>query len=80
MIDDSVAAPFVTGKAISIVEGSAVRLDLKSPVNFGEDYAVWDEVVSPDRRIKSLVLTVHVRTTAFHVDSFSFSDCSIRSV
>ncbi|PHN31624.1 hypothetical protein [Pseudomonas sp. ICMP 561] len=108
LIDDSVAAPFVTGKAISIAEDSVVRFDLKSPVNkitfgafamadgfgveppylscfdesqaliferklyFGEDYAVWDEVVSPDRRITSLVLTVHVRTTAFHVDNFSF--------
>ena len=108
VINDSVAVPFVTGKAISVDEDSLVRFDLKSPVNkitfgafgmadgfgveppylscfdesqtliferkliFGEDYAVWHEVVSPDRRIKALVLTVSVRTNAFHVDNFTF--------
>jgi len=108
LIDDSVATPFVTEKAISFAEDSSVRFDLKSPVNkitfgafamadgfgveppylscfdesqaliferkldFGLDYAAWHDVVSSDRRIKTLVITVSVRTSAFHVDNFTF--------
>lgn len=109
LIVNSVAAPIVTGKTVSLADDSSVRFDLKSPVNkisfgayakardaavempylacldeqdvliferkleFGFDFAAWQNIVSPDRRIKSLVLTVHPGTDWLYVDNFTFA-------
>lgn len=37
------------------------------------DYAAWQDVVSPDRRIKALVITVSPGTDWLYVDNFTFA-------
>lgn len=42
-------------------------------LEFGSDFAAWQEVVSADRKIKSLVLTVNPGTEWLYVDNFTFA-------
>ncbi|MCQ2998042.1 hypothetical protein NLO95_28395 [Pseudomonas syringae] len=42
-------------------------------LEFGSDFAAWQEVSSPDRRIKVLLVTVNPGTDWFYVDNFSFA-------
>lgn len=42
-------------------------------LEFGSEFAAWQDVVSADRRIKSLVLTVNPGTDWLYVDNFTFA-------
>ncbi len=42
-------------------------------LEFGSDFAAWQEVSSPDRRIKALVVTVNLGTDWLYVDNFTFA-------
>lgn len=45
----------------------------KRKLEFGSDFAAWQEVSSPERRIKVLVVTVNLGTDWLYVDNFSFA-------
>lgn len=45
----------------------------ESKLKFSAEFAAWQEVVSPGRRIKSLVITVNPGTDWLYVDNFTFA-------
>lgn len=48
-------------------------LIVERKLEFGSDFAAWQEVVSTDRRIKTLVVTVSPGTDWLYVDNFTFA-------
>ncbi len=48
-------------------------LIFEQKLEFGSDFAAWQEVSSPERRIKVLVLTVNPGTDWLYVDNFTFA-------
>jgi len=48
-------------------------LIVERKLEFGADFAAWQDIVSPDRRIKTLVVTVNPGTDWLYVDNFTFA-------
>ena len=48
-------------------------LIVERKLEFGSDFAAWQDIVSPDRRIKTLVVTVNPGTDWLYVDNFTFA-------
>lgn len=48
-------------------------LILERKLDFGFQFAAWHDVISTDRRIKTLVITVNRGTDWFYIDNFTFA-------